>query len=156
MVRRHPLHANDCGLRKELRHMSTRIGARLAGSSERGFTLIELLVVIIVIGILLAIAVPSYIGFRDRAANNEVKENLRGALPAAQAYHDDNGTYAGMTESELLAIDSGLSESLAVAAADESTFCLTDTVNGRTWSVLGPSPASSTGFVANADCAGAS
>ena len=76
--------------------MLKRIRTRLDGNSEQGFTLIELLVVIIIIGILLAIAVPSYLGFRDRAANNAAKANLRAALPSAEAYYADNGTYAGM------------------------------------------------------------
>ena len=49
---------------------------------------------IIIIGILLAIAVPSYLGFRDRAANNAAaKANLRAAIPSAEAYYADNGTY---------------------------------------------------------------
>jgi len=132
--------------------MLKRIQSRLDGNSEQGFTLIELLVVIIIIGILLAIAVPSYLGFRDRAANNAAKANLRAALPSAEAYYADNGTYAGMDATALVAIDSGVSPSLTVASAGAATYCLTDTVSGKVWSVAGPGP-SSADFKANNNCA---
>ena len=132
--------------------MSKRIRSRLDGNSEQGFTVIEFLVVIIIIGILLAIAVPSYLGFRDRAANNAAKTNLRAALPSAEAFYADNGTYAAMDAAALVAIDSGVSPTLTVASATAGTYCLTDTVSGKTWSVLGPGP-SSADFKNNATCA---
>ena len=132
--------------------MFKRIRTRLDGNSERGFTLIELLVVIIIIGILLAIAVPSYLGFRDRAANNAMKANLRAALPSAEAYYADNGTYVGMTPAALALIDSGVSPSLTVPTAAAASYCLADTDGSHPWSVGGPGP-SSADYKNNLTCA---
>ena len=78
-------------------------------SQEEGFTLIELLVVIIIIAILLAIAIPSYLGFRDKANQRAAQADVRAAIPSAEGFFSDNNTYTGMTKANLLAsYDAGL------------------------------------------------
>ena len=115
----------------------TKLRQRL--SHQEGFTLIELLIVIVIIGILLAIAVPSYLGFKDRANKRAVQSDLRAALPTAEAYYSDHGSYTGLTLAKMASIDTGLaSKVVTVATSSKAGYCLSGTKGGQTWSVHGP------------------
>jgi prepilin-type N-terminal cleavage/methylation domain-containing protein len=125
-----------------------RLRKRLA-KEESGFTLIELLIVLVIIGILLAIAVPSYLGFKDRANNTASKANVRTAVPAVEAYYADHGDYAfdldplGAAVSPagtaaLVLIDQGVTLTTAKGTNSNASYCIDANVGGKIWNKAGP------------------
>lgn len=94
---------------------------------EEGFTLIELMVVVLIIAILIAIAIPTFIGMRDRGYDSQAKSNLRNGITAAKTYYTDQESYNGLGATSLAAIES------AVTFTDDDTKGCddpTDTTDG--------------------------
>jgi type IV pilus assembly protein PilA len=81
-----------------LQNLRARVGARLSGDREAGFTLIELLVVMLILGILAAIAIPSFFNQRDKATDADAKSAARTAQTAMETYATDNGGVVDASE----------------------------------------------------------
>ncbi len=126
--------------------MFVKLHERLA-REDKGFTLIELMVVVLIIAILIAIAIPTFLGARKRAQDKQAQSNLRNALTAEKTYYVDNQAYTAVV-ADLTDIETALdfTQNLAksrgvlpfVPAADDqvvilqsvsasgTTFCLAD------------------------------
>jgi type IV pilus assembly protein PilA len=85
-------------------------------SDEEGFTLIELMVVVLIIAILLAIAIPTFLGAQDRARDRAAQSNLRNGITAAKTiatdsdgfFKDNDATAAAIDASDLRAVEGSL------------------------------------------------
>jgi prepilin-type N-terminal cleavage/methylation domain-containing protein len=108
---------------------------------DSGFTLVELLVSLVVLGILLAIALISVVGIRDRANDAAAKANVRELIPSLAAFHTDNDTYVGATATVLQqSYDQAIVPSrYTIKNLTASSYCVDSTSGNRTWRQAGPS-----------------
>ena len=130
--------------------MFTKVRKRM--ESEQGFTLIELLVVILIIGILAAIAIPSFLNQRTKGQDACAKSLVKQMQTAMKTAQIDNGSYAGLTVASLGAVENsiqngqcGTGSTVTVGAGVTTGACAAATVPADNFCV-GASSASGNAF----------
>lgn len=142
--------------------------------SEHGFTLIELMVTVLILGVLISIALPTFMGARARAEERSAHVKLKESFTAAKVYFVDGDTFTGLDDVQLQAIApelqanlvpapgaspdevsirvaNGRSLMLVTQAADGYYFCIAEDTTG----IFRGAHASTDAFATVADCSGA-
>ena len=117
--------------------MILKLRERMA-NREEGFTLIELLVVMLIIGILAAIAIPTFFNQRNKASDSSAKEMAHTSQVAVETLAtDNNGSYASASPANLAAIDSSI---LTAAGTPAHPFVSAASGTTNSWTLTVTSP----------------
>jgi len=120
-------------------------------NGDRGFTLTELLVVIVIIGILVAIAIPVFLSQRAAAQERAIESDVRNAVPVLETYYADKGNYPALTGTAITAsgpIDSTTGAPRLTITPDVT---LKITVSGQKYTIVGSHSAISTTYTYESD-----
>ena len=88
---------------------------------DEGFTLLELLIVMIILSILAAISIPTFLRQRQKAWERVAQSDVRHGAIQAEMYYDENDTYVGLDEAPLRSSDD---TELSVTDATVTEYCL--------------------------------
>jgi len=107
-------------------------------NGDRGFTLTELLVVIVIIGILVAIAIPVFLSQRAAAQERSIESDVRNAIPVLETYYADEGSYPALgTGGTDFAASGPISGTGSPRITVSPDVTLTISVTGETYKIIG-------------------